>query len=731
MAISTSVAVRDNMSAAFMNITNAINVCLGTFVDLQSATAEGVGAEHIQEMHNALNDMNASAALFNEEMQRVNSTTSQTPSNIEEASNKQQQFNNEIARGASHTDNLINKIKGMIGAYASWKAGEKVLEMSDTLANTTARIDMMNDGLNSTEDVMKRIYASAQDARGGYIEMASTVAKLGNNAREAFSSTNEIIDFANLVQKQFVNAGAGADEAKNAMLQLTQALGSGVLRGDELNSIFEQAPNIIRNISDYLGVPIGKIRDMASEGQITADIVKNAMFSASDEINSKFNNMPVTFAQVATRIKNDAIVAFQPILNMIGRITSTQEFATMSEGIVNAFYSIASVAEPILQGLIDGAAWVVNNWSAISPVIYGVVGAITAYKLITEITAVVQGIMTGLVSAAAAAYGVEAAAVTGAMIAQTAFNAVLNACPLMLIVTLIGLVIMAIARWVQSVGGIKIAWMICVDKVMYGWDLLKIGFTIGVHAIQNKCDAIKLAFNTTNYMVSSAIGLMKVNVLTHIQNMVNGAISMINDFISMLNKIPGVSIDLISHVSTIGMDAAAAEASRQASAYKDLQADKANYDKNVAEREKNDLNATTKALDDHEKRLNEIAKAQKAAKADKSKGTGVGVPSFKMPKYSTPEVGAGGTAANIDKNTGSTAANTKRAADALEVTEDNLAWMKDIAEREIIDRTVFRDIKVNLGGVKNTVNNLSDLDGIADYIGDAILEKVQIGAEGA
>ena len=723
MAISTSVAVKDNMSAAFMGITNAINVCLGTFVDLQSATAEGINAGQMEQVHSALNEMNSSAAQFASQLNNVDNASAQIPPHLRQAGDEQNHFNSELSQGSNHADKLIKKITGFIGAYAGWQAGQKVLELSDTMTSTTARIDMMNDGLKSTEEVMDRIYASAQDARGGYIEMASVVAKLGNNAKDAFSSTDEIINFANLVQKQFAIAGASTEEASNAMLQLTQALGSGVLRGDELNSIFEQAPNLIQNIADYMGKPIGSIRDMASEGMLTADIVKNAMFAASDEVNEQFNNMPMTFSQAATGIKNAAIVAFQPFLDMLGRITQTDAFQTVADGMIDAFNTVASVAEPILSGLIEGASWVISNWSDIGPIIYGVVGAVAAYKLITEITSVVQGIMAGVTAAAAAAYGVEAAAVTGAMIAQTLFNAALQACPLLIVVTLIGIAIVWMSKWVQKVGGMKIAWMIVVDKILYGWDLLKLSFVIGYRNAQNTCDLISYAFHYAGYNVTNAMGSMKAGVLVAIEQMVNGAIGLINDFINLLNKIPGVSIDVISHVSTIGTDAVAKEATRQAAEYKNLQALKDENAKKFVERNQKNLSDTDKVLAAHQKRQDEIAKAQKEVKAEKNNK----VPEFKMPKIDIP---SGGAVGDIAGNTKDTAANTKKAADSLEVTEDNLVWLKDIAEREIIDRSIFRDTTVNLGGVKNTVKNMTDLDGIAEYLGNVIAEQMQTQVEG-
>ena len=478
---------------------------------------------------------------------------------------------------------------------------------------------------------------------------------------------------------------------------------------------------------------------MAKDGQLTADIVKNAMFSASDEINQKFNSMPVTFSQVASAIQNSAIVAFQPFLNMLGSITGTEEFATLGAGLVTTFQNAATAIQPILQWLVDGGAWVVNNWSMLAPVLAGVTGALAAYVGWQAISKALdsEGLIVRAASAVATlAHGAAliffGIATANATAMQMGFNMVLNACPLMLIVTLIGIVIMAIARWVQSVGGIKIAWAIVVDKVLYGWDLFKLGFMIGVHAVMNLCDKIKFAFQSMGYHIATFVRNMKVNVLTTIQDMVNGAISLINDFIGLLNKIPGVSIDAISYTASFGTEAAANAAREQAAAKADLDSKEAKMNKNAAERAADDAARAAKAAADHNNRLAEIKKDQQEAKA-KAKAKNAGQPTYKpQAGTSVPTAGAVTTpaAATTAKNTGATAANTKKAADSLEVTSDNLAWMKDIAEREVIDRTVFRDIKVNLGGVQNTVNNMEDLDGIADYIGESIAAKVRIGAEG-
>ena len=178
---------------------------------------------------------NMDVAEANAEYMRLSQTVSQTERNIRDNVNAQGAFNSEIQEGSAHADGLMNSIKGMVAAYATIQTVQNVLNISDELTTTTARLDMMNDGVRSTDELVKMVYASAQDARGEFSQMADVVARFGNNAKDAFSSTEEVVAFSNLIQKQMTIAGASTEEANAALLQLSQGLGSGVLRGEELN----------------------------------------------------------------------------------------------------------------------------------------------------------------------------------------------------------------------------------------------------------------------------------------------------------------------------------------------------------------------------------------------------------------------------------------------------------------------------------------------------------------
>lgn len=241
--------------------------------ELEQLRSQLDAALHAQDdLNAALQDMDVSAA--NTAYLRLSQTIGNTERYIRDNIDEQGQFNQAIQEGASQADKLTDTIKGVVAAYASIQSVGKALDISDQLTLTTSRLDMMNDGVQDTSDLVKMVYAAAQDARGSFSDMADVVARFGNNAKDAFSSSAEVVAFADLVQKQMTIAGASTQEASNAMLQLSQALGSGVLRGDELNSIFEQSPNLIQTIADYLDVPIGQIREMAADGELSAGVVE-------------------------------------------------------------------------------------------------------------------------------------------------------------------------------------------------------------------------------------------------------------------------------------------------------------------------------------------------------------------------------------------------------------------------------------------------------------------------
>ncbi len=513
-SIATQMTIRDGMTSKLQKITSAL-----------SRTNRALEAT------DALSDQVNPGANFD----RAASSANRASKQVDNFNNKQQQAQNE-AKGVA---NEWSKVKGYIASAMAAVGVSKVIALADTMTTTTARIDLMNDGLQTTAELQDQIMASANRSRAAYQTTADAVSKMGIMAKDAFSSNAELIQFTELINKQFTVAGTSAAGVDAAMLQLTQAMSSGVLRGEELNSIFEQAPTIIQTIADYLGVPIGQIRDMAAEGQITSTIVKNAMLSSADEINAKFNSMPMTFAQVGNICKNILLDAFGPAIQVIG----------------------------------SGAQWIYDNWSAIEPVVSGVaaaigilVGAYVAYNAVQAITNTLQAISAARAALQAGMTMAQAAATTTATGAQVGLNAAMLANPMTWVILIIAALIGAIIFLIQKVGGLKNAWEICKAALLVAWAAIKVAFFAVYNWFANIIDKIKLCWQKCGVAIANFMGDMKVSVLTILQNMINGAIGIINDFISLLNKIPGVNIGLIEQVTFATTAAAENEAAKQARA---------------------------------------------------------------------------------------------------------------------------------------------------------------------
>ena len=290
---------------------------------------------------------------------------------VERQANEAAQAANKFASAnktaqTSSTD-LSRSLKGLLGGYLSFQSVKSVFNLSDQLASTNARLQMMTGSAEAAAAAQDEIYAAAMRSRGAYTDMADTVAKLGTLAGDAFGSTSEIIAFAEQLQKQMAMSGASTASAQAAMLQLTQGLSSGALRGEELNSVLEQTPMIAQTIADSLGVTTGQMREMASEGALTADVVKNAILGAADETNAAFEQMPYTWGQVWTQIQNITLRMTQPVLNVINQMANKVDEAMQwikdnSELVAGALAAVATAAaiagaQMLMSALKSAGAW--------------------------------------------------------------------------------------------------------------------------------------------------------------------------------------------------------------------------------------------------------------------------------------------------------------------------------------------------------------------------------------
>lgn len=350
------------------------------------------------------------AALASSDMQasllNIETATAATANAVDRLTDHLTEMENQTRHTTAGADGLLSKLRSLLGAYAGVQGVKAIVGLSDAMTQTTARLDMMNDGLQTTAELNQMIYASAQRSRGSYQQTADMVAKLGNLAGNAFNSSQELVAFAEQLNKQITLSGASTQATDAAMLQLTQAMSSGVLRGEELNSILEQTPTIAQSIAEYMGVSVGTMREMASEGAITADVVKNAMFYMAEETNAKFEEMPMTWAQVWTSFQNTALMAAQPVLDVINAAANNLDILIPIVATAGAAFAVfmlaanwvnictaatnALTAAQRLFGLASAQAWAIPLI-----IIVAVVGAVyllvAAYNRVTGATVSATG----------------------------------------------------------------------------------------------------------------------------------------------------------------------------------------------------------------------------------------------------------------------------------------------------------------------------------------------------
>lgn len=673
-------------------------------------------------LNQAMQNMDVSAA--NDAYLRLSQTVGNTERYIRDNVDEQGRFNQEISAGTQQANELTNTIKRAVAAYVSIQSVGKALNISDELVQTTSRLNMMNDGVQTTAELVNMVYAAAQDARGSFSQMADVVARFGNNAKDAFSSSEEVVAFADLIQKQMTIAGASTQEAANAELQLSQALGSGVLRGDELNSIFEQAPNLIQNIADYLDVPIGKIREMAADGELSADVVKAAIFSAADDINSKFNEMPMTWGQIWQSMQNTALIAFQPVLQRLNDLANSEAFQTFIQGAIEAMATLANILLNVFEVAASVGAFIGDNWSIIAPIIYGVIAALGAYLAIMGIVNAITAISAAIDATKAAADALAAGQTFLWTVQQYGLNAALAACPItwiiVLIIALIA-IIFAVCNAIAKMTGIANS----------GFGVITGGVNIVIQFFKNLgLTVANIALGIGNAIAALASNMMTAfhnaicNVQSWFYNLLSTALSVIEGICSALNKLPFVEFDY-SGISSAADDYAA-KASEAAGNKEDYQSISDAFNEGFT---------TFDAFQD--------GWASDAFNAGAAWGDGI---ADKVSNFSLSDVfgqtdipnvgdytsgfndaiansGVGDSIGNIDDNTG-------KIKDSLDVTEEDLKYLRDIAEQEAINRFTTAEINVDMSGMQNTVNSGDDIDGFMTKLTDSVNEAVDNMTEG-
>ncbi|HBG4576998.1 TPA: tape measure protein [Clostridioides difficile] len=790
--IQTSIRIFDGMTPAFRHMTNAMNIVLSSFEQLQRTSSNAIDANSIR--------------TAREELARAEAGFDRLEQQIREADGQQRRLNKDINKGASSTDKLVANAKRLVATYIGLRSVGGLINLSDQMTSTNARLNMINDGQQSDGGLNKMIFQSAERARASYLDTAKIVTRIGMNAGKAFSSTKEIVAFAEQLNKKFVIAGATTEETNSALLQLTQGLGSGVLRGEELNAVFESAPNIIQSIADYLDVDIGKIRSMASEGMLTADIVKNSLLAAAEQTNAEFEKMPYTFGQIWTSIKNNVVMIFGVIQKKIEQSMSSRGFRTFIDNFINGLYVLGNVFFNIFNGIISilsspffqafantiivcvsliaqALGWVITqalnivnvfaqNWSIISPIILGIASVFIIFQAVLLATkiATLGNVIANIAHAAASSFSalmtnIQAAALMrangatlSATIATWGLNAALLANPITWVVlgflAFIVIIFVAVAAMNKFAGtslsaigvvtGALAGLTAFIINSVFFWVNVFISFAeFFTNVLDHPVYSVKkLFFNLATAVLNNLISMTQgcdefaTNLANSIIDGINGALKAWNKFVDVLNKFGGLGdklglgkADMVGHTKSITSTLQKAKGDlnkwlgAEPEGYKSFK--QLEY-KNVGDWAKNGY-AFGQNLENKIKDAFDIRKIAEKAKKD------LGLDDLWDDKYGLGD-GFGSAGLNSPLNDAAkgakdTAGNTAKMAKTMDKSQEDLKYLRDIAEQETINRFTGVNIKIDM----NNTNNISkdnDLDGIVNVLTEKLNDAMAVSAEG-
>ncbi|EMJ6347729.1 TPA: tape measure protein [Clostridioides difficile] len=757
--IQTSIRIFDGMTPAFRHMTNAMNIVLSSFEQLQRTSSNAIDANSIR--------------TAREELARAEAGFDRLEQQIREADEQQKRFNDDVRKGASSTDKLVENAKRLVATYIGLRSVGGLINLSDQMTSTNARLAMINDGQQSDGGLNKMIFQSAERARASYLDTAKIVSRVGMNAGKAFSSTKEIVAFAEQLNKKFVIAGATTEETNSVLLQLTQGLGSGVLRGEELNAVFESAPNIIQSIADYLEVDIGKIRGMASEGMLTADIVKNSLLSAAEQTNAEFEKMPYTFGQIWTSIKNNAVMIFGVIQKKIEQSMSSRGFRTFIDNFISGLYVLGNVFFNIFNGIISilgspafqsfsntmivgislisqALGWIVTqalnlanifaqNWSIIGPIIAGVVGILGTYLIALGSIWLWETLCKISKNALAIASAIHALAIHAeltetqmATVAQWGLNAAILACPIFLIVA--GIIALVAVLFVG----------VAIFNHFAGTSVSAIGIVAG--AISVAAAFVGNLFIATGNLIIDIVALIYnslANFAEFFANFLDDPIgSVIRAVSRMADAVLGILRSIASAIDTIfGSNLANAVSGWQdkLQGWTDKVAGEAKIkvelmDPNKLHFDRFNCGKAWDAgykwgdkLETNIKDKFDISKIAEKAKKD------LGLDDLWDDKYGLGD-GFGSAGLNSPLNDAAkgakdTAGNTAKMAKTMDKSQEDLKYLRDIAEQETINRFTGVNIKIDM----NNTNNISkdtDVDGIVNVLTEKLNDAMIVSAEG-
>ncbi len=618
----------------------------------------------IQEAIELVDGASATLRMIARSAESTSNSISETRVAFEKMENRMNSARGTMGGVASSFKSMIGQFAiGNIAANAVMAIGQKLAELpgritaaSDAYAGMQARLKLVAGSAREAAAMNEQIFAAAIRSRGSYEGMLANVSKLAMTAKEGFPNPKEVVPFVEGIQKLFAVGGTGVEEQKNAMLQLTQALGSGRLQGDEFRSIAEAAPLIEQMIAKEMGVSQGALKQLGSEGKITADVIKAAIFNNMADINKQFDQMPVTWASTMQQLGNTATLAMAPAYEAINKLANTEGMKNFVNGISNALFVAGSAISSLISGMSKLGGMIYDNvvsnlketWQVMQAFTVPLAIAASLYAGYMAYIAVTNGLIVvsnglhatqaGIIAArnvVMATYNAIAAIATGRTAALAAAQWALN---IALTMNPIGLVIAAVV----IVIGLFLAWLAATKG-------LREGLAEGLGAIAS----------------------VTQSVVDFVIKCINKAIDAYNALKGIMNDVVKTNFQMTEHVEVTGGD----------------------WGKTV------ENGIKTLSFDDVMPKMPAIG--------------GMNIP---MPG------GAAGSP-EMDDIAGSgraTAGNTERIADSMNLLDEDLQYLRDVAEREAIDKYTTASVTVQMGGVSNTINNDMDVDGVINQLTEGI-----------
>lgn len=700
--IRSQMVLNDGMSAVLRKITGALDITLHSFEQVQRASGQAVNAAQIAQARSQLVGANAQLDEMAENYRR--------------AAQQEENLNRGLRNGTTAAGGLLGKVKSIVATLAAGVGVKMFTGLSDQMASGRARMSLIVDDGGSVSELEQKIMASAQRSRAAYLDTMQTVGKLGLMAGDAFGSNDELIAFTELMNKNFVIAGASTQEQASAMYQLTQAMSSGRLQGDEYRSIIENAPLLANAIEDYMrnvqGAE-GSMKDWASEGMLTADVIKAALFSSADEVEARFAQMPMTWGQIWTNMKNKALTIFDPILTRMNEIANSERFDATIDGLITGLATVGAIATGLFDLMVGIGSGISENWSVIEPIVWGIAAALIAYNAVSLITSAVNAGVALSAGVKAAAEMMSTGATFAATAAQHGLNAALLASPVTWIVLgVLALVValVAVCNWIAKTTGMA----------QTGFGVITGGINVVLQWFKNLGLSIaNIALGIWNALgaVCSNIGTAFHNVIANVQGwffgLLSTALTVVEGICAALNKLPFVEFDYSG--ITAKADEYAAKSAEAYGSTEDYASISEAFDKGMS------------TFDTWQDGWASDAFAAGAAWGDGIADKVGGLFDFDL---GAAEDYGGFAMDGIAANTGVIADNTGAAADALTMSNEQLEYLRDIAERDAINRFTTAEVKIDMTGMTNRIDGGADLDGVISTLTDGFTEALLTAAEG-